>query len=192
MSYDSQLEGMLALAIAMGSGNASEGLKTVQSAEQSRVRNSSRLPRDMRPSQAAFEALGFTFTDIGDDVLFEAILPECWSTQETPGSSILWENLVDDKGRVRGNYCYKGVFYDRYGHMSLSGRYHLTYQHTDPDNYDSPINVVVTVQMVPLSLMLVSAKKLIQRNMISSLQKLKSILSLTILNGKMLRNIGIN
>ena len=140
MSYDSQLEGMLAMA----SGNASEGLETVQNAEQSRVRNSSRLPRDMRPSQAAFEALGFTFTDTGDDVLFEATLPEGWSTQETPGSSILWKNLIDDKGRVRGKYCYKGAFYDRYGHMSLSCRYHLDYQNTDPDNYDSPINVVVT------------------------------------------------
>ena len=28
--------------------------------------------------------------------------------------------------------------------MSLSCRYHLIYQHTDPDDYDSPINVVVT------------------------------------------------
>ena len=144
MSYDAQLEGMMALAIAMASGNTSEVLETVQNAEQSRVRNSSRLPRNMRPSQAAFEALGFTFTDTGDDVLFEATLPEGWSTQETPGSSILWENLVDDKGRVRGNYCYKGAFYDRYGHMSLFCRYHSAYQHTDPDNYDSPINVVVT------------------------------------------------
>lgn len=144
MSYDSQLDGMLALTIAMSSGNASEGLETVQNAEQSRVRNSSRLPRDMSPSQAAFEALGFTFTDIGDDVLFEATLPEGWSTQESPGSSILWENLIDDKGRVRGTYCYKGAFYDRYGHMSLSCRYHLTYQNVDPDNWDSPINVVVT------------------------------------------------
>ena len=144
MSYDSQLEGMLALAIAMASGNASEGLETVQNAEQRRVSNSIILPRDMRPSQAAFEALGFTFTDIGDSVLLEATLPEGWSTQETPGSSILWKNLIDDKGRVRGKYCYKGAFYDRYGHMSLSCRYHLDYQNTDPDNYDSPINVVVT------------------------------------------------
>lgn len=56
MSYDSQLEGMLALAIAMSSGSASEGLETVQNAEQNRGRNSGRLPRDMRPSQAAFEA----------------------------------------------------------------------------------------------------------------------------------------
>ena len=183
---------MLALAIAMHSGNASEGLETVQNAEQRRVSNSIILPRDMRPSQAAFEALGFTFTDIGDSVLLEATLPEGWSTQETPGSSILWKNLIDDKGRVRGKYCYKGAFYDRYGHMSLSCRYHLDYQNTDPDNYDSPINVVVTDTEVPLSLMLVSAKKLIQRNMISSLQKLKSTLSLTILSGKMLRNTGTN
>lgn len=144
MSYDSQLEGTLAFAIAMGSRNASEGPETVQNTEQNRVKNSSRLPRDMRPSQAVFEALGFTFTDIGDDVLFEATLPEGWQTQEAPGSSILWENLVDDKGRIRGHYCYKGSLYDRYGDMSLSCRYHSTCQRTDPDNYDSPINVVVT------------------------------------------------
>ena len=144
MSYDSQLDCILALAIGMSSGNASEGLEAVQNAMQNRVKNSNRLPRDMRPSQAAFEALGFTFTDIDDDVLFEATLPEGWSTQETPGSSILWENLVDNKGRIRGSYCYKGTPYNQSGYMSLSCRYRSTYQYTDPNNYDSPINVVVT------------------------------------------------
>lgn len=144
MSYDSQLDCILALAIGMSSGNASEGLEAVQNAMQNRVKNSNRLPRDMRPSQAAFEALGFTFTDIDDDVLFEATLPEGWSTQETPGSSILWENLVDNKGRIRGSYCYKGTPYNQSGHMSLSCRYRSTYQYTDPNNYKSPINVVVT------------------------------------------------
>lgn len=144
MSYDSQLEGLMALAIALSTGNASEGIETVQNAEQSKIRNSNRLPRDMKPSRADFEALGFTFTDIGDDVLFEATLPEGWSTQETPGSSILWENLIDDKGRVRGKYCYKGAFYDRYGHMFLDCRYHIIDQYTDPNDWNSPINVVVT------------------------------------------------
>ena len=108
------------------------------------VRNSSRLPRNMSHSQVTFEALGFTFTDIGDSVLFEATLPEGWSTKEISGSSILWENLVDDKGRIRGHYWYKKTFYNRCGHMSLSCRYRVAYQHTDPDNYDSSINVVVT------------------------------------------------
>ncbi len=144
MSYDSKLEGMMASAISMSSGSASEGLEIIQNAEQFRVKKSIRLPRDMRPSQAAFEALGFTFTDVGDDVLFEATLPEGWSTQETPGSSILRENLVDDKGRIRGDYYYKESFYDRYGRMSLYCRYHLTYQHTDPNNRFSSVNVVVT------------------------------------------------
>ncbi len=136
MSYDSRLQGMIAMAIGMGSENAYEGLETVQNAEQSR--GTCRLPRDMRPSQAAFETLGFTFTDIGDDVLFEATLPKGWSTQELPGSSILRANLLDSKGRVRGSYRYKGSFYERYGHMSLIERYRLTDQYED-----GSINVVV-------------------------------------------------
>lgn len=143
MSYDAQLDGMLALLIGMSTGNGSEGLETVQNAEQNRVKNSTRLPKEMNPNQAAFEALGFTFNDIGDDILCEATLPEGWKTVETPGSSILWENLVDDKGRVRGNYCYKGALYDRYGHMSLNARFQLTYEHTNPDDWDSPVIVVV-------------------------------------------------
>lgn len=142
MSYNSQLEGMLTLDIAMN-GNVSEGFKTVQNVDSNRRRNSTRLPRDMRQSQAVFEALGFTFTDIGDSVLFEATLPEGWSTKKVHDLSILREYLVDNKGRVRGYYYYNGSFYDRHGNMRLSNRYNVTYQHTAYDNFDSPINVVV-------------------------------------------------
>lgn len=144
MSYDSKLEGMMTLAIAMSSKNSDEGAETVQKAQQIRAKNSCKLPRNMKPNQAAFEALGFIFTDIGDDVLFKATLPEGWSTEEEPGATILWEKLIDDKGRVRGKYYYKGSFYNRSGQMNLFSRYHLTDQFTDPDNFNSPTNVVVT------------------------------------------------
>ena len=143
MSYDAKLDGMLALTLGISTGNASEGLETVRDMEQKSVKNSRRLPKEMYPSKAAFEDLGFTFTDTGDEILYEATLPEGWKTVETPGSSILWENLVDDKGRVRGNYCYKGAFYDRYGVMNLKSRYNSTYELTKPNDWDSPVNVVV-------------------------------------------------
>ena len=51
MSYDSMLEGMLAMAIGMSTGNASEGLEAVQNAEQNRARSACKLPRDMRPNK---------------------------------------------------------------------------------------------------------------------------------------------
>ena len=70
MSYDPMLEGMLAMAIGMSTGSASEGLEAVQNAEQNRARSNCRLPKTMNPSKVTFEGLGFTFEDIdGDDVL---------------------------------------------------------------------------------------------------------------------------
>jgi hypothetical protein len=140
MSYDPKLEGMLALAIAMGTGSASEGLEATQNAEQNRARSLCRLPKDMRPSREAFEALGFKFEDIGDDVLCQATLPEGWTLKSDGG---YWTYLIDEKGRERGSYFYKGAFYDRSGHMVLKQRFHISTQNIDPENWDSPIRITV-------------------------------------------------
>ena len=140
MSYDPKLEGMLALAIAMGTGSASEGLEATKNAEQNRARSLCRLPKDMRPSREAFEALGFKFEDIGDDVLCQATLPEGWTLKSDGG---YWTYLIDEKGRERGSYFYKGAFYDRSGHMVLKQRFHISTQNIDPENWDSPIRITV-------------------------------------------------
>lgn len=140
MSYDPMLEGLLAMAIGMSTGSASEGLEAVQNAEQNRARNSCRLPKEMNPSQAAFEAIGFKFKDIGDDVLFQASLPEGWTLKSDGG---YWTDLIDEKGRKRGSYFYKGAFYDRSGHMSLSRRFQATYDHINPEDWESPVKVFV-------------------------------------------------
>ena len=140
MSYDPMLEGMLAMAIGMSTGNASEGLEAVQNAEQNRARSACRLPRDMRPSKEAFEAIGFKFEDIGDDVLYQATLPEGWTLKSDGG---YWTYLIDEKGRERGSYFYKGAFYDRNGHMNLTQRFHATYDNVDPKDWDSPVKVYV-------------------------------------------------
>ena len=140
MSYDPMLEGLLAMAIGMSTGNASEGLETVQNAEQNRARSACRLPRDMRPNKEAFEAIGFKFEDIGDDVLYQATLPEGWTLKSDGG---YWTYLIDEKGRERGSYFYKGAFYDRNGHMNLTQRFHATYEHLDPDDWKSPIKIFV-------------------------------------------------
>ena len=140
MSYDPMLEGMLAMAIGMSTGNAFEGSEAVKNAEQNRARNLCRLPKEMYPSQAAFEAIGFKFKDIGDDVLFQASLPEGWTLKSDGG---YWTYLIDDIGRNRGSYFYKGAFYDRSGHMSLSKRFHVTYDNINPEDWESPVKVFV-------------------------------------------------
>ena len=141
MSYDSMLEGMLAMAIGMSTGNASEGLEAVQNAEQNKARSTYRLPMEMNPSKEAFEALGFTFEDIGDDVLCKATLPDGWKLKAD--GDRYWTYLIDEKGRKRGSYFYKGAFYDRSGRMYLSRRFHINYDSADPQKRQGPYNVSV-------------------------------------------------
>lgn len=141
MSYDPMLEGMLAMAIGMSTGSASEGLETVQNEEQNRARVGCRLPIKMKPSKETFEALGFTFEDIGDDVLCKAALPDGWKLKADGGG--YWTYLIDEKGRKRGSYFYKGAFYDRSGYMNLSQRFYATYDAADPENWEGPFTVLV-------------------------------------------------
>ena len=140
MSYDSELAGMMALAIGMITGDASEGLEAVQNAEQCRARSACRLPKQMKPSKEAFENLGFTFQDIDDDVLYQATLPEGWKL-ESDGD--YWTTLVDEKGRKRGSYFYKGDFYDRKGSMYLSIRFRVTCDSADAKRRKAPFTISV-------------------------------------------------
>lgn len=141
MSYDSMLEGMLAMAIGMSTGSASEGLEAVQNAEQNRARSNCRLPKKMNPSKEAFENLGVTFEDIGDDVLYKATLPDGWKLKGDGGG--YWTYIIDEKGRERGSYFYKGAFYDRSGHMNLSHRFRVTCDAADPEKWKGPYTVSV-------------------------------------------------
>lgn len=138
MSYDPMLEGMMTMAIAMSTGSASEGSEDVQNAEQNYARRNCRLPKKMAPSKEAFEAFGFTFEDIGDDVLCKATLPDGW-TLESDGEYCTY--LVDEKNRKRGIYFYKGAFYDRSGHMNLLKRFRVICDDANPETYEGPYTI---------------------------------------------------
>ena len=128
-----KMDAMLSLAIAMSTGSASEALEAVQNAEQNRARHACKLPKIMYPNIQAFLALGFKFEDIGDDVLYQATLPDGW-TLSSDG------NILDSKDRIRGSYYYTGSFYDRGGKMSLNRRFDTTYVINDDE--EMPITVV--------------------------------------------------
>ena len=142
MSYDPMLDAMLAISIGMITGSGSEGLEAVQNAEQNRARNDCRLPKKMNPSKEAFEAIGFVFEDIDDDVLCKANLPDGWKLKHEEGDGY-WTTLIDEKCRKRGNSFYKGAFYDREGLMNLHRRFHVSEDVADLENWNGPYTISV-------------------------------------------------
>lgn len=56
-----------------------------------------------------------------DELFFDVIMPKGWRKEATGHS--MWNNLVDDKGRVRGTFFYKAAFYDRDSFMNFKTRY---------------------------------------------------------------------
>lgn len=140
MSYDPKLDAMMALAVAMSTGNPSEGLEVAETREQRSAHRNLMLPKEMTPSKEAFEAFGFIFEDIDDDVLYKATLPDGWKLDSEGG---YWTYIIDDKGRKRGSSFYKGAFYDRKGSMSLYPRFQVTCIATDPESRKGPFTVSV-------------------------------------------------
>ncbi len=140
MKFDFENSMKLAIAVALSTGSSSEGIETAQAAEQYRARRNWMLPKDMSPRKEVFESLGFVFEDIDDNVLYQATLPDGWKLESDGG---YWTTIIDEKGRNRGSYFYKGAFYDRSGHMKLFRKFFLSNVYADPEDFSSPVTLVV-------------------------------------------------
>lgn len=80
------------------------------------------LPRDLNgETRETFEAAGFVFGEAVDDQFVKGKLPAGW--KKVAAEHSMWTDLVDDKGRKRGDIFYKAAFYDRHAHMNLKWRY---------------------------------------------------------------------
>ena len=66
-----------------------------------------KLPRNMFPNQAAFEALGFVFTPTEDSENYQSILPAGWDVKLS--DPIGYVNIIDQKGKNRAIYDYMNV-----------------------------------------------------------------------------------
>ena len=105
-------------------------IEHVEAEGQQKIINMVTLPKEMTPDREEWERLGFTFCDIpGDDVLWQATLPEGWSIKATSHS--MWSDIIDNKGRKRGSIFYKASFYDRKGSMRLRPRYEIKRVYSD-------------------------------------------------------------
>lgn len=61
-----------------------------------------------------------------DDLFVRVTLPDGWKVVAT--SHDMNSDLVDNKGRRRGNVFYKAAFYDRSAHITMHRRYHVEAQ----------------------------------------------------------------
>lgn len=66
-------------------------------------------------------------TSKGDDLFIGVKLPAGWKKQATDHS--MWNNLVDDKGRIRATFFYKAAFYDRNAFINFTTCFHIHTEH---------------------------------------------------------------
>lgn len=92
--------------------------------------NSSQLPSKMNSYSKdnsklleIYEKLGIKVLgqSKGDNLFLDVVLPEGWKKRGTSHS--MWNELVDDKGRVRATFFYKAAFYDRDAFINFNKRY---------------------------------------------------------------------
>lgn len=73
----------------------------------------------------------------GDDLFMGVKLPDGWKKEATDHS--MWNNLVDDKGRIRATFFYKAAFYDRDAFVNFETRYGTKTDFSDPLTYSHQV-----------------------------------------------------
>lgn len=78
-----------------------------------------------------YEQMGIKIIEKFDDLFYNIVLPEGWKIRDTEHP--MWNNLLDDKGRKRISFFYKGAFYDRDAFSSFEVRFHISSKQADYD-----------------------------------------------------------
>lgn len=122
-SVDRELNDLLILADGMSGGDGTRVITAMEKQGQAQLVESTQLPSKMKPSQEAFEEVGFTFGEVvkGDELFCAATLPEGWRKDYTDHS--MHTIIVDQLGRQRVSVFYKAAFYDRRADMILDTHY---------------------------------------------------------------------
>lgn len=99
-----------------------------ESEGQKELNNSDQLPRKCNSPKGIniveqYKLMGIEVLNEsdGDELFLDVKMPDGWRKDATGHS--MWNNLVDDKGRIRGVFFYKAAFYDRDSFMNFTTRY---------------------------------------------------------------------
>lgn len=135
----SQSDPALFLIEAMARGSSSGMIEAQEARGQREVVNSDQLPTKglLGADRHTWEAMGIKILEeepTKDPIFCLVELPKGWKKQATDHA--MWNNLVDDKGRVRATFFYKAAFYDRSAHIRPVARFTIdrNYERSDYRN----------------------------------------------------------
>ena len=93
-------------------------IEVMEAEGQAQVVNSDVLPIEMNGGKRGdYEALGFVFGDVVDDLFQAVTLPGGWRREGSDHS--MWSYVVDAEGSRRVAVFYKAAFYDRRAFMRI-------------------------------------------------------------------------
>lgn len=136
-NQDTYISALDALLYVMDGKSPSEAIIESEKREQQKTIRTCRLPirtnsRNISIStKEQYENMGIKVLDEYDDLFYSVELPEGWEMK--PTSHSMWNEVVDDKGRKRISFFYKGAFYDRDAFSNFINRY--SYSVMPFDNY---------------------------------------------------------
>lgn len=146
MYNDNDLVVLEAMLYAMEGKSPSIAIENQERREQQKVVRNCRLPkrgnggvpREYRRDTIEFtrkqyEKMGIKIIEDFDDLLYSVELPDGWKIKPTDHS--MWNDVIDDKGRERISFFYKGAFYDRDAFSNFNQRY--DYSIYPFDNYET-------------------------------------------------------
>lgn len=111
---------------ALLSGDPYGAIERGEKRGQSEFVSSERLPIRVNDgantdSKIQYEKMGIKVVDKYDDLFYNVILPDGWKKEATGHS--MWNNLLDNKDRVRATIFYKAAFYDRDAFINFERRF---------------------------------------------------------------------
>lgn len=79
-----------------------------------------------------YESMGISIVGDYSDLLYSVHLPDGW---EIKSNGMYWSDVIDDKGRKRMSFFYKGGLYDRDAFVNFNRRYN--YEISPFDKYET-------------------------------------------------------
>jgi hypothetical protein len=128
-------DGMDVFFDALISGDFSGAIERSEKRGQNDFVASERLPIrvnggvNTKDAKTQYEKMGITVIDKSDDLFYNVMLPNGWKKESTGHS--MWNNLLDEQGRIRATIFYKAAFYDRDAFINFERRYNTAYEPFD-------------------------------------------------------------
>lgn len=146
MENANELVMLEALLYAMEGESPSKAIENQEKREPQKVVRYLRLPKrgnagipyndrknNLEFTRRQYEKMGIKILEDANDLFYAVELPDGWEIKPTKHS--MWNEVVDDKGRVRISFFYEGTFYDRDAFSNFERRY--DYAVLPFDNYET-------------------------------------------------------